>query len=245
MLAQIGRDCVGALQILPRGDAPQGVTTLESEPLTDAQVAKVLRGAIAPGPLGSGHDEDDFRISIAGAQEKTALLRVDGQWCMPHGTTPTTHILKLPLGLAGGMRLDLSESVENEWLCSLILKAYGLPVAACECVQFDGMKALAVERFDRTWWRSDAGDSWIVRLPQEDMCQVKGVPPQAKYEADGGPGIDSILESLEGSMARDADRRTFFQAQVIFWLLCAPDGHAKNFSVFLRPGGRYQLTPSV
>ena len=243
LLAQVGRDCVGALQILPRGDAPQGVTTLESEPLTDAQVAQVLRGAIAPGPLGLGRDEDEFRISIAGAQEKTALLRVDGQWCMPHGTTPTTHILKLPLGLAGGMRLDLSESVENEWLCSLILKAYGLPVATCECVQFDGMKALAVERFDRTWWRSDAGDSWIVRLPQEDMCQVKGLPPQAKYEADGGPGIDSILESLEGSMARDADRRTFFQAQVIFWLLCAPDGHAKNFSVFLRQGGRYQLTP--
>jgi len=125
----------------------------------------------------------------------------------------------------------------------LILKAYGLPVANCECVQFDGMKALAVERFDRTWWHSDIGDRWIVRLPQEDMCQVKGLPPQAKYEADGGPGMASILASLEGSMARDADRLTFFQAQVIYWLLCAPDGHAKNFSVFLRPGGRYQLTP--
>jgi serine/threonine-protein kinase HipA len=110
-------------------------------------------------------------------------------------------------------------------------------------VQFDDMKALAVERFDRTWWNGDTGDRRILRLPQEDMCQVKGLPPHAKYEADGGPGIDSILESLEGSMTRDADRRTFFQAQVIYWLLCAPDGHAKNFSVFLRPGGRYQLTP--
>jgi serine/threonine-protein kinase HipA len=243
LLTEIGRDCAGALQILQRGDAPLGVTTLESEPLTDARVAQVLRGAVTSGPPGLRHDEDDFRISIAGAQEKTALLRVDDQWCMPHGTTPTTHILKLPLGLAGGMRLDLSESVENEWLCSVILKAYGLPVATCECVQFDDMKALAVERFDRTWWRSGTGDSWIVRLPQEDMCQAKGLPPQAKYEADGGPGIDSILASLEGSMARDEDRLTFFQAQVIYGLLCAPDGHAKNFSVFLRPGGRYQLTP--
>ncbi len=26
-------------------------------------------------------------------------------------------------------------------------------------------------------------------------------------------------------------------------MLCAPDGHAKNFSLFFRPGGRYQLTP--
>ena len=108
LLAQVGRDCVGALQILPRGDAPQGVTTLESEPLSDAQVAEILRGAITPGPLGLGHDVDDFRISIAGGQEKTALLGIDGQWDLPQGTTPSTHILKLLLGLAGGMRLDLS-----------------------------------------------------------------------------------------------------------------------------------------
>lgn len=26
-------------------------------------------------------------------------------------------------------------------------------------------------------------------------------------------------------------------------MLCATDGHAKNFSLFIRPGGRYQLTP--
>jgi serine/threonine-protein kinase HipA len=30
---------------------------------------------------------------------------------------------------------------------------------------------------------------------------------------------------------------------VLFWMLCATDGHAKNFSLFIRPGGRYQLTP--
>ena len=75
------------------------------------------------------------------------------------------------------------------------------------------------------------------------MCQAKGVSPHAKYEADGGPGIDSIMDVLEGSMTREDDKRAFFQEQVIFWMLCAPDGHAKNFSLFLRPGGRYQLTP--
>lgn len=57
------------------------------------------------------------------------------------------------------------------------------------------------------------------------------------------PGMDRILDVLEGSMAREQDRRTFFHAQVLFWMLCATDGHAKNFSLFLRPGGRYQLTP--
>jgi serine/threonine-protein kinase HipA len=33
------------------------------------------------------------------------------------------------------------------------------------------------------------------------------------------------------------------QAQILFWLIGATDGHAKNFSLFLGPGGRYSLTP--
>ncbi|MEF7615119.1 type II toxin-antitoxin system HipA family toxin [Aquincola sp. MAHUQ-54] len=243
LLAQIGRDCVGALQVLPDGAAPPDVQAVDATPLTDAEVAQALRGTTAAAPLGLGADEGDFRISIAGAQEKTALLKMDGRWYVPHGATPTTHILKLPLGLVGGLRFDMSDSVENEWLCAQVLKAFGLPVAACEPVQFEDMKALAVERFDRAWWTGPAGERRLIRLPQEDLCQARGVPPAAKYEADGGPGIDGIMDVLDGAMSRDDDRRTFFQAQVIFWMLCATDGHAKNFSLFLRPGGRYQLTP--
>jgi serine/threonine-protein kinase HipA len=168
---------------------------------------------------------------------------MDGQWCMPQGATPTTHILKLPLGLVGGMGLDLRESVENEWLCAQILKAYGLPVAHCEPVQFEDMKALAVERFDRMWWTTPSGERQLVRLPQEDLCQATATTPDLKYEAQGGPGIDRIMAVLDGSMTPEQDKRTFFLAQVLFWMLCAPDGHAKNFSLFIRPGGRYQLTP--
>lgn len=243
LLAQIGRDCVGALQILPEHAVPAGVHTVQATPLSEAEVATVLRGAMAPAPLGLGHDDEDFRISIAGAQEKTALLSIDGQWCQPQGATATTHIFKLPLGLVGGLKFDMSESVENEWLCALILKAYGLPVANCEPLQFEDLKVLSVERFDRAWWRSPTGESRLIRLPQEDLCQATGVPPLAKYENEGGPGIDAIMDVLAGSMDRDRDRRTFFQAQVLFWMLCATDGHAKNFSLFLRPAGQYQLTP--
>lgn len=243
LLAEIGRDCVGALEILPDGQASAGFAPLQAEPLSEAQVAEVLRGTTTPHALGLAASDDDFRISIAGAQEKTALLHHGGQWCLPRGSTPTTHILKLPLGLIGGMKIDMRDSVENEWLCSLILREFGLPVAACEPMQFEEVKALVVERFDRAWWDSPAGDRRLVRLPQEDLCQATGTPPDAKYEADGGPGMDRILDVLEGSMTREQDRRTFFQAQVLFWMLCATDGHAKNFSLHQRPGGRYQLTP--
>ena len=243
LLAEIGRDCVGALEILPEGATSAGTSPLESEPLSEAQVAQVLRGTTTPNAMSWGVDDEDLRISIAGAQEKTALLLRDGQWALPRGHTPTTHIFKLPLGLIGGMKLDMRDSVENEWLCSLILKEFGLPVADCRPMQFEDVKALVVRRFDRAWWTHPSGDSRLVRLPQEDMCQATGVPPEAKYEADGGPGTDRILDVLDGSMTREQDRRDFFKAQLLFWMLCATDGHAKNFSLFLRPGGRYQLTP--
>ena len=243
LLAQIGRDCVGALEILPAGAASSGTSTLQAEPLSEAQVAQVLRNTTTPNAMGWAVDGDDLRISIAGAQEKTALLLKDGQWCLPRGSTPTTHIFKLPLGLIGGMKLDMRDSVENEWLCALILREFGLPVAACRRLLFEDVKALVVERFDRAWWTHPSGDSRLIRLPQEDMCQATGIAPEAKYEADGGPGMDRILDVLDGSITREQDRRIFFMAQLLFWMICATDGHAKNFSLFLRPGGRYQLTP--
>ena len=243
LLAEIGRDCVGALEILPEDQASSGLGGVHAEALNHAQIAQVLRSATTPQGLGWGNEDNEFRNSIAGAPEKTALLLRAGHGCLPRGSTPTTHIFKLPLGLIGGMKLDMRHSVENEWLCALILKAFGLPVAPCQPMQFEDITALVVERFDRSWWTASDGDQRLVRLPQEDMCQAVGVSPEAKYEAEGGPGMDRILELLDGSITREQDQRNFFKAQLIFWMLCATDGHAKNFSLFLRPGGSYQLTP--
>ncbi len=245
LLAEIGRDCAGALQVLPDAAPPDGVDEVHATPLDDAEVAQVLRNTLAPAAVGSrdATDDEGFRVSIAGAQEKTALLRYDDRWCLPHGATPSTHIFKLPLGLVGNVQFDMRDSVENEWLCSEILHAYGLPVARTKALQFEDMKVLAVERFDRRWWTAPDGKRWLVRLPQEDMCQATGTPPHLKYEADGGPGVRAITKLLATSTDPDGDRRKFFQAQVLFCMLRATDGHAKNFSLFLNAGGSYRLTP--
>ena len=241
LLTEIGRDCVGALQILPDGQDPGDVKTVNAQPLDEAGVARALRSVLTPGGFDEqASDTDEFRISIAGAQEKTALLWHEGRWWRPKGPTPTTHILKLPLGRVGNIKLDLRDSVENEWLCAQILDAYGLPVARCHPLVFEGQRVLGVERFDRVW--ADDG-SWLIRLPQEDMCQATGTPAHAKYEADGGPGIDRILDVLNASRRRVQDRENFFRAQLMFWLMCAPDGHAKNFSIALHAGGAFSMTP--
>ncbi len=105
---------------------------------------------------------------------------------------------------------------------------------------FDGQQVLVVERFDR---RVSPDGTWIIRQPQEDFCQILGVPPGQKYEALGGPGIPQVLDVLLGSSQALADRDDFFKTQFVFWLLCAIDGHAKNFSIFIQPEGRFVLTP--
>jgi serine/threonine-protein kinase HipA len=240
LLAEIGRDCVGALQLLPEGDKPRNVRQIKGEPLTDAEVERVLSATLSSAPLGQREDDaNDFRISLAGAQEKTALLWHDGRWHKPLGTTPTTHIVKLPIGM-GHTGIDLTTSVENEWLCSEIVRAYDIDIAHCSIQHFGQYKVLVVERFDR---RLADDSSWWIRLPQEDLCQATGTPPALKYESDGGPGIRGIMNLLLGSAQSAADRRDFLRTQLVFWLLCAIDGHAKNFSLFLLPQGNYRLTP--
>ncbi|EFB0118202.1 type II toxin-antitoxin system HipA family toxin, partial [Salmonella enterica] len=209
-------------------------------PLSEADIATTLRNTTAISLPGRQDETDDLRLSIAGAQEKTALLWHEERWCLPEGNTPTTHIFKLPLGLVGNMQADMSTSVENEWLCSLLVEHYGIPVAKTQIAQFEDQKALVVERFDRRW----SGDrQWIIRLPQEDMCQALGVSPLRKYQSDGGPGISDIMEILSHSDQAEQDKEQFFRAQIIFWLMAATDGHAKNFSIAIEPQSRYHLTP--
>ncbi len=239
LLASIGRDCSGAVQLVPAGESPGDVHEIKGESLDEAGVAQVLRNVTYGGPW-SGDDADAFRLSIAGAQEKTALLRHGGRWCIPNGATPSTHIFKLPLGLVGNIQADMSTSVEIEWLCMELVRELGLPAARTEIGLFEDQRALIVERFDR---RLSGDGTWWQRLPQEDFCQATGLPPSKRYETDGGPGIATIMDLLRGSELGDADRNLFFKAQLTFWVMAATDGHAKNFSIHLLPGGGYRLTP--
>lgn len=238
LLSAIGMDCVGAVQIVPDNTPPKDVHCIEGIPLTESHIAQILNN-YRTAPLGMGEDDgEDFRISIAGAQEKTAFLWKDNEWNRPVGVTPTTHIFKLPIGTIEHSGMDLSESCENEWLCLRIADAFGLPVCSTEVATFDGTKVLIVERFDR---HKDEG--WIMRIPQEDMCQALGISPTIKYENDGGPGIEAIMRLLLQSRDSKHDRATFFKSQILFWLLAGIDGHAKNYSVFIEPEGRFRLTP--
>ena len=243
LLAAVGRDCVGAVQLLPPGLEPRGFDRIEAAPLDETGVEHAINTAVTDTRVLGQLQEDDFRISIAGAQEKTALLWHGGQWCRPFNATPTTHIFKLPLGLVGNLRADMFTSVENEWLCARVLGLLGFDVAVCGMAAFGQRKVLVVERFDRALETPPSKQPWLARLPQEDFCQALGIAGADKYESDGGPGIKAILRLLDTSSNANADKLTFVKVQLAFWLMAATDGHAKNFSIFLERGGGYRLTP--
>ena len=241
LLREVGKDIVGALMLLPPEQSPANAH-LTYELLSQEKLARVLAAYQADIPLGMINGEDDFRISVAGAQEKTALLTVEDSWAIPHGATPTSHIIKLPIGVIKQPynTLDMRESVENEFLCLALADALGFAVPQASMMKAGEIHALAVQRFDRRW---STDRSHLLRLPQEDMCQVFGYPSALKYESDGGPGIADIMQFLMGSSNALVDRDNFMKFQVFQWLIGATDGHAKNFSVFLERGGSYRLTP--
>lgn len=168
MLSFIGRDCIGALQILTQPKT-KNIKKIQATPINDNVIAKLLKH-YQTAPLGMDRDLD-FRLSLAGAQEKTALLWHQKKWYLPQGATPTSHIIKLPIGHIKHSPIDLSESIENEWLCLNILSAFNLPVNQAKIIQFDDIKTLVVERFDRQWTEDKR---WLMRLPQEDLCQALG-----------------------------------------------------------------------
>ena len=237
LLSAIGHDCVGALQFLPAALEPGQAGVVEGVRVSDKEIAHMLSN-LATAPLGMNEEDDRFRISIAGAQEKTALLYWKDRWHKPHGTTATTHILKPSIGkLPNG--IDLQHSVENEYLCLRLLEEFGVTAASATMAQFGERRVLVVKRFDRRWTK----DRRLLRLPQEDCCQALSVPPTLKYESDGGPGVERILKLLRSGDYPEEDSQTMMRAMVAFWLLGATDGHAKNFSIFLSPGGRYRMTP--
>ncbi|HEY6311055.1 MAG TPA: HipA domain-containing protein [Streptosporangiaceae bacterium] len=229
LIQAIGRDCAGAVVIQPTGEpAPPRPTTVTAEPLTNAEIAELVAN-LRSAPLGvSGR----VRISLAGVQEKLLLTRMqDGKWGRPVDGTPSTHILKPEIA-------RLPNTVENEAFCMRLAKHLGLTAASIETTQVDGRKLIIVERYDRII----LDDGSVQRLHQEDFCQAIGIPPDKKYEEDGGPSLARIAGILQ-LIAPSTDIEVLLRAVVLNVLIGNGDAHAKNFSLLHHASGALGLAP--
>jgi len=234
LIANVGEDCAGAVQFV----RPDRLESLRAESaageiawLTEDDIAERLRA------LRADHSAwraaaDAGQFSLAGAQPKTALLLHRGQWGVPSGRTPTTHILKPPTGEWDG-------HAENEHFCLLLARASGLVVPNSSVSRFRDEIAIVIERYDRVY---SSGER--VRVHQEDMCQALALHPTRKYENDGGPGVRKIVDLLrEYSSHPEDDVQRFLDAIAFNWLIAGTDGHAKNYALLLGIQGAVRLAP--
>ena len=233
LLAHVGEDCAGAIQIVPpeRADALRTQSAGQVEWLDDKDIAERIR-TLRKDQAAWRLSRDAGQFSLAGAQPKTAFLCENGRWGVPSGRAPTTHIVKPPIEAFDG-------HAENEHVCLALARALGLPAAASQVRVFEGEVAIVVERYDRVRMEGS-----IRRLHQEDTCQALGLPPTGKYENENGPGVAPIVELLRTYSSRPTDDVwTFVQALALNWLIGGTDAHAKNYSVLIGAGGRARLAP--
>jgi serine/threonine-protein kinase HipA len=238
LLRHVGADCAGAAQFVPPGEvewlsAGKGGV----EWITESEIAQRLR-TLRKDPA-AWHLSATGQFSLAGAQAKTALYfdTRSGRWGDPWGATPTTHILKP--AVVGFDDHDL-----NEHICLQAARALGLDASSSEIVSFRGERAIVVERYDRF----PRPDGTIHRVHQEDMCQALGVPPTGKYQNEGGPGPEQIMELLKRTPSSTAPTGStrimagFLDALAFNWIIAGTDAHAKNYSILLS-GAQVRLAP--
>jgi len=240
LLDGIGGECVGAVTLLESGQTPLVGDTSDTGGienavrwLTRADLVAVLDD-MPRRPMLAG--EQDMRLSLAGAQDKLpVVVRLESgmvQIGLPKFGSPSTHILKPAIpGIDG--------SVFNEGFCMALARALKLDVANTAIHRIeDGPNArefLLVERYDRQRASADPRGRWQ-RLHQEDFCQALGVPPETKYQNEGGPDLTQAFDLVRRATRPSALSTLRLLDFVIFNALVGNhDAHSKNFSLLYRP----------
>ena len=227
LLEGIGGDCAGAVSVLRPGEVP--VQSGRYRPISPEDLAREL-ASLPAHPFLAG--EEGVRLSLAGAQNKLPLFIDHGAYFIPEGNLPSSHILKTAIEM-------LEDTVTNEAFCMNLAGRVGLLVPEARVVDIAGEKVYLVERYDRV--RVSSGN--IERLHQEDFCQALGVPPELKYEQEGGPGFAQCF-SLVGAWSVEPilDTLSLLRWAMFNFLIGNADSHAKNLS-FLYHAGSVRLAP--
>jgi serine/threonine-protein kinase HipA len=229
LLLEVAGDTAGAFVLLEHGQQP---VAPEYEATSWERLADIIRNQSAAAIQVEG---GNARISLAGAQDKASITVFDGRTpLLPKGSAPSTHILKPDIRRLAKVR----ESAANEAIIMRTATHCGLNAAR---VFYEPLtRSCVVERFDR----ATRADGTLGRLIQYDFCQLAGTDSDRKYEKEGGPGAARCAQFIRQFSARPAlDLQAF--AQWIFFNLFVGnnDSHAKNLSIYDRPGEGVRLTP--
>ena len=227
LLSALGRDCAGALIVVPEEEAPSAEGLPES--ITDAEVAERLRN-LRSAPLGV---DQRVRVSLAGLQGKLLLSRLSNGWGLPIDGAPSTHIIKPP-------HASFEEMIPNEYLCMRFAHHLGLQVAEVETGEFNELPVLIIRRYDR----EDDNEGHRIRIHQEDFCQAHALGAARKYEDKGGPSLRSCAEILKRWARGPEQLYRLLDTASLNVLVGNADAHAKNLSLLHSRSGEITLAPA-
>lgn len=231
-LAKLGRDCAGALIIVPEDEdhrfaGPPGLKDLSTSELADHLRALPRRPLMVD-------EEEGITLSLAGVNDKAAVVLRKKSLALPLNGMPSTHIIKVDIP-------GLPDSIKTEHFCLQLAKSIGIRVPITRIHQVEDVSFMLMARYDRSRLSDDTP---IQRIHQEDFCQALGISPGKKYQRHGGPGWAQCFDLVRDHV-QDPEAPATLLKQAVFQFLCGnPDAHAKNYSLLHRgPSGQIQLAP--
>ena len=221
-LKTLGGDCAGAIALYPEDVDPVAHEDMLRE-LSEDEADEILK-ALPMSPLLQGV-VDNYRISVAGAQDKLVVRLCDGRISLPLYGAASTHIVK-----PGMERCE--NSVENECFCQRLAAKAGLSAAGSSIFDVKGVRYYITERYDRK-----VVNGGVERFLQEDFCQAMGVDSEKKYQTDGGPGAARCFRFLREHSLGLADQMRYVDFFLYNFLIGNADAHAKNLALLHVDGG--------
>ena len=228
LLSEVGGECAGAIAFYPPSVQPPAAGVGDLTQLGESALAALLRD-LPRRPLHAG---GELRLSLAGAQDKMALVRRGDTFFLPQGDQPTTHILKPAIA-------TFADTVPNECFCMKLAARVGIRVPAVEMASAEDIRFLLIERYDR---ESEEGGR-VQRVHQEDFCQALAIPPERKYQGEGGPSLAQAFNLLDACSRPALDRLELLRRVLFNYLLGNADSHGKNFALLHEAEGT-RLAPA-
>lgn len=233
LLKVIGYDCAGAVSFHPYEDNPQNLPCefkeVKGKIFSEEELYNYIK-ELPKKPLFTSYK--GLRLSLAGAQEKTAIICLNGEIGIPDFDVPTTHILKPAMK-------DYEESVENEFICMTTAKNLGLAVSNTSIGQVKDIKYLLVERYDR-----HIENNKIKRIHQEDFCQCLNIPSRDKYQCEGGVSTKNCYEIIRKTDRPILNIQELTKRIIFNYLIGNADAHGKNFSILHLDNGGIEFAPA-
>ena len=198
-------------------------------PLSENALEKFIN-ELPQKPLATGIE--NMRLSLAGAQDKTSVIVVDGQIGIPKNNVPTSHILKPAIN-------GFNETIENEFICIKSAEKLGIKVPDIKIGYANKTKYFLIQRYDR-----EVIDNKIKRIHQEDFCQASNIPSAYKYQSEGGVDFIRCFKILRATSQPAVAINQFIQLMIFNYLIGNNDAHGKNFSILHYDNGEIKFAPA-